>query len=211
MSLASLRVKIDLLLHTARTKGRRAAARRAMEMLKDFLGGQQAQLRYPRVQWGEGVFIRGPLEIIGSGSVVIGDGCIFDWTGVPNRIHAPSPQATVEFGAGVYLNGVTIIANDSVRIGDRSVLGACTIIDSDFHGVGAHDRDAGGLIRPVVIEENVWIGTDAHILKGVRIGRDCVIGAGAVVRRSIPPGKIVIGNPAELVGDIPGAAPAAPS
>jgi len=62
-----------------------------------------------------------------------------------------------------------------------------------------------------VIEENVWVGTDAHILKGVRIGRDCVIGAGTVVRRSIPPGKIVIGNPAELVGDIPGAAPTAPS
>ncbi len=106
---------------------------------------------------------------------------------------------------------MTIIANESVRIGDRSVLGACTIIDSDFHGVGAHDRDAEGLIRPVVIEENVWVGTDAHILMGVRIGRDCVIGAGTVVRRSIPPGKIVIGNPAELVGDIPGAAPTAPS
>ncbi len=87
MSLASLRVKIDLLLRTAQTKGWSAAARQAREMLKDFLGGQQAQLQYPRVQWGEGV-VRGPLEIIGSGSVVIGDGCIFDWTGVPNRIHA---------------------------------------------------------------------------------------------------------------------------
>ena len=204
MSLASLRVKIDLLLHTSRTRGRRAAARQAKDLLKDFLGGKQAQLQYPRVQWGEGVFVRGPLEIRGSGTVIIGDGCIFDWTGVPNRIHAPAPEARVEFGNGVYLNGVTIIANESVRIGDRSVIGACTIIDSDFHGVGANDRNAGGLIRPVVIEENVWVGTDAHVLKGVRIGRDCVIGAGTVVRRSVPPGKIVIGNPAEQVGDIPG-------
>jgi acetyltransferase-like isoleucine patch superfamily enzyme len=204
LGLASFRVKLDLLLHTARTKGPRAAARHAKELLKDFVGGQQAQLIYPRVQWGEGVFVRGPLEIRGEGTVIIGDRCIFDWTGVPNRIHAPTPEARVEIGDGVYANGVTIIANTSVQIGSRSVIGACTIIDSDFHGVGVSDRDTAGTVRPVVIEENVWIGTDAHILKGVRIGRDCVIGAGAVVRRSIPPGKIVIGNPAEEVGDVPG-------
>ena len=77
--------------------------------------------------------------------------CIFDWTGVPNRIHAPSPEAKVEFGTGVYLNGVTIIANESVRIGDRSVPGACTIFDSDGAGLFLRDvtrtRVGGCVIR----------------------------------------------------------------
>jgi acetyltransferase-like isoleucine patch superfamily enzyme len=53
--------------------------------------------------------------------------------------------------------------------------------------------------RPVVIEDNVWIGMNCIILKGTRIGKGTIIGAGSVVRESIPPYSIAIGNPARVV------------
>jgi len=52
---------------------------------------------------------------------------------------------------------------------------------------------------PVIIEDDVWIGTRAMILPGVRIGRSSVIGAGAVVAKDVPPFSIVVGNPARVV------------
>ncbi len=53
--------------------------------------------------------------------------------------------------------------------------------------------------RPVVIEDDVWIGTRAIILPGVRVGAGSIIGAGAVVTKSVPPYSIVAGNPARVV------------
>lgn len=54
--------------------------------------------------------------------------------------------------------------------------------------------------RDVVIDEDVWIGARVTILSGVHVGRGCEIGAGTVLRSSIPPYSIVIGNPAKIVG-----------
>jgi acetyltransferase-like isoleucine patch superfamily enzyme len=54
-------------------------------------------------------------------------------------------------------------------------------------------------IREVVIEENVWIGSNSVILPGVTIGKNSVIGAGAVVTKDIPPFSLAVGNPARVV------------
>ena len=53
---------------------------------------------------------------------------------------------------------------------------------------------------PVIIEEDVWIGSNAIILPGIRIGRGSVIGAGSVVTKDIPPYSVAYGNPAEIKG-----------
>jgi len=53
--------------------------------------------------------------------------------------------------------------------------------------------------RPVVIEDDVWIGTRAIILPGVRIGQGAVVAAGAVVTKNIEPYSVVAGNPAKLI------------
>jgi len=55
---------------------------------------------------------------------------------------------------------------------------------------------------PIVIEDNVWIGTRAIILKGVTIGEGSVVGAGAVVTRSVPPGVLVGGVPARVIREV---------
>ena len=95
------------------------------------------------------------------------------------------------------------------------------IADSDFHPVSAAARrvDAEALApyyegkperpleavrsRPVRIGNNVWIGMNAIVLKGVTIGDDCVIAAGAVVTKDVPPGTIVAGNPARFAKRVP--------
>ena len=72
------------------------------------------------------------------------------------------------------------------------------ITDSDWHGI--YDRTKRGEeICPVHIENNVWLGDGAKVLKGVRIGENSIVGAGAIVSRDVPANVVVAGNPAEIV------------
>ncbi|MBX9578562.1 MAG: acyltransferase [Chthoniobacterales bacterium] len=57
------------------------------------------------------------------------------------------------------------------------------------------------ICKPVIIESNVWIGARAIILPGVTVGEGAVIGAGAVVTKSVPPYKVAAGNPARIINE----------
>lgn len=70
-----------------------------------------------------------------------------------------------------------------------------TIMDGDAH----QDDPRAGKNAPIVIEDNVWIGANATILKGVTIGRNSLIGAGSVVVKSIPENVIAAGNPCRVI------------
>jgi len=79
-----------------------------------------------------------------------------------------------------------------------------SIADHDGHPLDADARRrrepvSPDRIRPVVIEDDVWIGSRSIILKGVRIGRGAVVGAGSVVTSDVPPGAVACGNPARVV------------
>ncbi|MCS7070899.1 MAG: hypothetical protein NZM00_05290 [Anaerolinea sp.] len=82
-------------------------------------------------------------------------------------------------------------------------MGANSIItDTDFHPLTADARridPTQGRTAPVIVEDEVFIGMQAIILKGVRLGRGCVIGAGSVVTQDVPPGMIAAGNPARVI------------
>jgi len=56
--------------------------------------------------------------------------------------------------------------------------------------------------KEVILEDNVWVGANAIILKGVRIGKNSVIGAGSVVTKDVPSNVVVAGNPAKIVRDM---------
>lgn len=94
---------------------------------------------------------------------------------------------------------------DSVRIGRHCLLaGGVVIQDCDGHPLDAMHRRAGeptplDQIREVSIEDDVWIGGRATILKGVTIGARSIVAAGAIVTKSVPPDSIVAGNPARIV------------
>lgn len=93
--------------------------------------------------------------------------------------------------------------NDAITIGcDVMIAQAVTIRDTD-HGFSEAARpmaSQGIVTSPVVIEDDVWIGHGAAILKGVRVGTGSIVAAGAVVIRDVPPYSIVGGVPAKVIG-----------
>ena len=95
--------------------------------------------------------------------------------------------------------GVRILCASEVTIGESCMMASgAYITDSDWHGI--YDRSLPiGNSAPVVLEENVWVGDSAIICKGVRIGKNSIIGAGAVVASDIPENAIAVGNPAKVI------------
>lgn len=94
--------------------------------------------------------------------------------------------------------GVRISSADQIQIHDNCMLAnGVYVTDSDWHGT--YDRLSLGRTAPVTLEQNVWIGDSAIICKGVTIGRNSIIGAGAVVTHAIPANCIAAGNPAQVV------------
>ena len=205
MSLSSIRTKLDLVRHEGRSNGWRSGLGRARRLIVEWMAGVSIGASYPDVDWGSGVVVHGRLELMGGGRVEIGNECWFsNENGLPNRIVTIGPKAVVEIGNNVIFGGATIAATHSVRIGDRAMLGPCTILDNDFHPTAVSQRESGERSEagPVTIGEDVWIGRDAIILQGVTVGARAVIGAGAVVRASVPEGAIVVGNPQRIAGNV---------
>ena len=80
---------------------------------------------------------------------------------------------------------------------------AFRLIEAALPPVGVADLiESGEVTKPVVIEDNVWIGGGAVVLPNVTIGRNAVVGAGAVVTRDVPANTIVVGNPAKVTREI---------
>lgn len=95
--------------------------------------------------------------------------------------------------------GARISAADSISIADSCMLASHVYItDSDWHGIYDRSLPCGETGR-VVLEKNVWVGDSAIICKGVTIGENSIIGAGAVVTGAIPANVIAAGNPAKVI------------
>ena len=123
----------------------------------------------------------------------------------------------VSIGDYCYFTNAVLLCELELRIGNYVVIGwNATIADTDFHPLAPAERIADAIAcsplgqgrprpeiakKPVVIEDDVWIGPNATILKGVRIGAGAWIEAGSLVTRDVPPGSRVLGNPAQIVGE----------
>jgi acetyltransferase-like isoleucine patch superfamily enzyme len=96
----------------------------------------------------------------------------------------------------------------SVRIGRHCLLaGGVQVFDMDGHPIDAAERRSGmptpgSGVAPVVIGDDVWIGSRAMILKGVAIGDRAIVAAGAVVSKDVPADVVVAGNPARIVKEL---------
>lgn len=115
-------------------------------------------------------------------------------------------DATILIGNNVGLSSVVLWASRSIIIGNNVKIGANTIVlDSDAHSLDyLLRRDVNTDLKSkcskqIIIEDDVLIGTNSIILKGVTIGARSIIGAGSVVAKSIPPDCIACGNPAKIV------------
>jgi len=124
------------------------------------------------------------------------------------------PGGTVTVGDDTLLVGAIFMCAESIRIGARCTVSYnVTIADSDFHPIDieARRRDAIAtsptgdrsdrpqlMTRPVIIGDDVRIGTGAIILKGVHIGDRATVAPGAVVSCAVPPDGLAVGNPAAI-------------
>lgn len=118
----------------------------------------------------------------------------------------------VEVGPDSILVGPTFMCAERIVLGSRVFVSyQVTIADSDFHPLDPEERKRDAIAvspfgdrsqrppfvsRPVIIEDDVEIGIGAIVLKGVRIGQGAQIGAGAVITSDVPPGALMVGNPA---------------
>lgn len=120
------------------------------------------------------------------------------------RLATLAVGAEIILGDRVGLSSAIICAAKKVEIGEGTIVGGgAMIIDTDFHFIntdGTWGTDPKLVSRPVHIGRNCFIGARAIILKGVKIGDQAVVGAGAVVSCNVSSKTIVAGNPAKEIG-----------
>jgi len=139
--------------------------------------------------------------------IIIGDECNFlsRPTVNPMGVFCPCMFTTTTKGAVIHVgdrcgfSGVRVWAAKSVTLGNNVRCGANVLItDSDAH---AEDSRAGK-DAPVVIEDNVWLGMNVMVLKGVHIGKNSLIGAGSIVTRDIPANVMAAGVPCKVIKEL---------
>jgi len=156
-------------------------------------------------------FGRAPFRRTRGSDLVIGDRCIFrsaKWSN-PAGVNRPCMMSTLEAGAELRVgaqcgfSGTALVAAESVVLDDGVFCGVnVTIMDTDMHDLHSLNRESRGACSPVHIEENVWIGMNVVVLKGVSIGAGSVVGADSVVTKPIPAGVIAAGNPAKVIREL---------
>lgn len=144
------------------------------------------------------VRLRGSVQLTGSGELILGEGVSLNGTVVPIEL-ITYESGRIEIGQHTFINyGSSIAARESVKIGSNCHLGHYMfVMDNGQHDVVRHLEVPPS--NPIVIEDNVWIGSKVVILPGVHIGSRAVIGAGSVVTKSIPPRCVAAGNPARVL------------
>lgn len=153
-----------------------------------------------------------PVQFVGPGTVVLGEGVQFGWPRSPAfysgycYVEAASPGAVIELGDRAEFNNNLFVKSEGagIRVGADALFGAnIEIFDSNFHDLHPERRHGGqARMAPVDVGPNVFVGMGVRILKGVTIGADSVIGAGSVVSGDIPAGVIAAGNPARVVREL---------
>ncbi len=169
----------------------------------------QVKINGASVFCAEDVVFQHPVEFQGAGRLILSGGAQLGYRGAghirtPILLQPRDAGSEIRIGRkSAVMNGSELIARTSISIGQDCLIGPGTvIIDADFHGIAPDARLEPGLTLPVVIGDNVFVGTGAMILKGVQVGSDAVIAAGCVVSKDVPAGAKVAGNPMKIIGSV---------
>jgi acetyltransferase-like isoleucine patch superfamily enzyme len=172
----------------------------------------------PNVTVGENSLITGDLAFKRfhsklENALVLGAQCTMD--GVHFDL---GENGKISVGDYCYFTNAVLLCELEIRVGNYVVIGWNTsVTDTDFHPLSPAERIADAIAcsplgqgrprpdvlkKPVIIEDNVWIGPNATILKGVCIGAGAFVEAGSLVTRDVPPRARVLGNPAQVIGEV---------
>lgn len=156
-----------------------------------------------RAELGSRVRLDGKPDVVTAGRIVVGDSVQLYSRGARLQL-ITSAGATLEIGPKTLVNfGTTLVARQHVAIGANCHIGPhCTIMDNAMHQLDPELRLETPPSDPIIIEDNVWLGTRVIVMPGVTIGRDAAIGAGSVVTRDVPPRTLAAGVPARVVREL---------
>jgi len=174
------------------------AFREARYRLKAELFKMYCRLSGKRFRVGRNLRIEGRIVLRGPGEVILGDNVRIGQTVTPWTY---SREARIEIGDDSYVNGTSFGCRELIRVGPRAILARCSIMDTNFHSLSPDRHSAQAPVRtePVVLEENVWVAAQAGVLPGTRIGKNSVVGFGAVCSGEFPDNALIAGNPAKVI------------
>jgi acetyltransferase-like isoleucine patch superfamily enzyme len=172
-----------------------------------------------------------PNVLIGEGSVLTGEDVFRRFFSerdpaivIGARSHLQDVQlalgkrAVFSVGDCVFAAHMIVLAEQEIRLGNRVFVSFNVVIaDTDFHPIDPAQRMADAIAvsplahgrarpaiatAPVIIEDDVWLGANVTILKGVRIGAGAFVEPGSLVTRDVPSRARVLGNPAQVIGEV---------
>lgn len=186
----------------------------SIDLLKRLIIIQIGKMNYLDARWwgvnlNNGVKFQGKcyFKRFPGSKISIGKNCSFLSKSFSNQIGINRPcmlstqtkNAQLIIGENCGFSGTVLGAFKLIKIGNNVRCGANTLItDSDWH----NEDPRSGEPKAVIIEDNVWIGVNTIVLKGVTIGANSVIGAGSVVAKSIPANVVAAGNPCKIIRNI---------
>lgn len=176
--------------------------------------------RWKGICFGQNIQVYNKVYLTGKrGQIIIGDNfhltsgdCINPLCrNIRGCIHTDKSSSTIVIGNHVGMSSPCIWIHDRLTIGNHvNIGGNCIIMDTDVHQMdyvarrgekveNADDANTKVQSAPVTIEDNVWIGANCIVLKGVTIGARSIIGAGSIVTKDIPADCIAAGNPCRVI------------
>nr|WP_296959517.1 acyltransferase [uncultured Mediterraneibacter sp.] len=166
---------------------------------------------YRKVKVGNNVNINGRIYCVASEEnlIVLGNNVVINSSLKSNPIGGDTRTilyagkgAKIQIGNNTGISNCAICAKENITIGENVLIGGGSkIYDTDFHWLDYYKRNSegGGITSPVNIGDGVFIGANCIVLKGVRIGKRAIIGAGSVVTKDIPQDEVWAGNPARKI------------
>lgn len=167
------------------------------------------------VKFGSGLQTRGRIFVKNKGTIIIGNNFRCNSSSNANPIGAGDKTYFQVLKKGkLIIDNNTGISNTAITCANEIFIGKCVFIgagckiyDTDFHPINYSLRLMSNTYqyvktKRVIIEDFVFIGAGCYILKGVKIGKYSIVGAGAVVSRDVPSKQIWAGNPAKYIRNL---------
>ena len=189
------------------------------------------KLLYPSIfaQFGKDITLHPSIEFEGANDVTLGDGvkirrgAIIRRIGGNSRIHIHEQvtidsgvnirtyyDSTLEIGAHTVIGPYTCLSGGNLRIGQDCMIASHVSVYANNHNFSDPNRkirEQSSSRKGIIIEDDCWLGTGVRVVDGVTIGKGSVVGAGAVVTKSLPPYSIAVGIPAKVIGKRGGICP----